>query len=148
MLWFRFACRRSAREAAPTRSPSLRIDRNRAACGQMLLTQRFGCFAGTFRAPARRQDHIADGSPHAPRRCDIAREADPVLEFDNERIAGARRCGETVAAGLVSAFFDICAEQPVEQDEYAAKVRIEILDIRRVVHAMRSFALMTAFSIA
>ena len=60
-----------------------------------------------------------------------------MLEFDDERIARARRCRETVAARLISAFFDIRAEQAVEYDEYAAIVRIEIIDVRCVVHAMR-----------
>jgi hypothetical protein len=60
-----------------------------------------------------------------------------VLEFDDERIARARRCRETVAARLVGTFFHIRAEQAVEYDEHAAKVRIEIIDVRCMVHAMR-----------
>src|ERR1700693_3090398 len=49
----------------------------------------------------------------------------------------ARWCSETTAARLISAFFDIRTEQAVEYDEHATKVRIEIVDIRCVVHAMR-----------
>ncbi len=111
----------------------------RRACGGVVppsFLRRFARVVRVVQAPARRR-HEADRGPHVAGRCDVAGDARRVLELDDERIARAGRRDEAETARLVSTLGDTGAEGPLEHARHAAFVRIETVEVRRMMHAVR-----------
>jgi hypothetical protein len=60
----------------------------------------------------------------------------PFVKSDDQRVIGLHRFGQTIANRHIGALDPQSPEQPVEDDEHAAEVGIQILGIRGVMHAM------------
>lgn len=111
----------------------------RRSCVQRFgaLLKCFGCVSLAVRQPAGRTQHEADCIGDALRPHHILHETRPMLQFHDHRIMRSCRRREAVDAGLFSAFLHIGAEQPVEDNQHAAEVGIEIGGIRGVMNAVR-----------
>src|SRR5258708_6759616 len=86
------------------------------------------------RTPARRGEQVHPDFARRARRPQVLQKADPGLEVDDQDVV--RRLGmrnQAVVAARVVALGDVVAEQPVEHDQHAAIVGVEIFRIARVM---------------
>src|ERR1051325_7645083 len=100
--------------SAGTRNPelpscrySMNLRSGKEAC---LLSHVLGGRAVAVGRPARRAEQVASDVARVSRFAQIAEDLDPVEECDLDRVVGAQRCDQSIAAGQVIALRDVSAE--------------------------------------
>ena len=66
----------------------------------------------------------------------VAAKAQPFMKGNLQRVVAAQRFDQAVAWGFVRRFLDEAAKEPVENDEHAAKVAVQIALLAAVVRPM------------
>ena len=135
----RSRCRRRRPGRTPSRcplprpsSPVSRVSRRAAALGAQVLGRR----AAAVRAPPGRADEVADDRAQAARREQVTGERAPLVQLDVQHVVADHRHDQAVAARHVVALGAVGAEQAVEDDQHAAVVGVEVLEVGGVVDAM------------